>query len=236
MLRRSLLVSCLALGLIGCQSESLEKVTAKHRDGVEKTFAALRALEPMIATVPAFTEPKVQALPVPLVVDAKSLEQVNAMFIYAEDLAKPGDASAVPVRTLDSAPLLHCGSLLREQKLYGVSHLPGPRATESWLSACEKVRYALVIRTLDFLEPVPSQFGRFVGGRYSGEVLVYELGEKPKLVGGYPFAARSSEDITFLEGESVTAQLIDNLEAQVFTALQEATRAAIAGSLPPPVL
>lgn len=234
---RALLVPCLvALAFSSCRSESVESVAARHRGAVEKKFAALRELAPLVATVPAFTEPKVQPLAVPLVVDAKSLEQVNAMFVYEADLAKPGAASAVPVRTLDSSPLLNCGSLLAEGKLYGVSHLPGPRATESWLTACERVRYALVIRQLDFLEPVPSQFGRFVPGRYRGEVLVYELGDKPRLVGGYPFEARSSEDVEFLEGTPVSAQLIDNLEAQVFSALQDATRKAIAGSLPPPVL
>ena len=45
------------LFLLGC--DSVSDVVAKHRAGVEKTFATLKSLGPLVDAVPAVTEVKV---------------------------------------------------------------------------------------------------------------------------------------------------------------------------------
>ena len=111
-MRTLLLLPCL---LLGC--ESVPDVIAKHRSGVEKNFARIQALQPRLVAVEPRTAPTVKSAP--LVLEQSGKAESNAMFIYAEDVPKPGEAKAVFLRTLDSAPLLQCGSLLGKQSYFG---------------------------------------------------------------------------------------------------------------------
>jgi hypothetical protein len=219
-------MSC--LGLLGC--ESVADVVTKHRAAVEKTFADVQALKPRVDAAAEVTEAKVKTAPIVL----EGSPDKNAMFVYAEDLAKPGQAAPVNLRTLDSVPLLQCGSLLARGTYFAdtITH-PAPSVVTQYLGACERLQYALVIRTLQYAAPELSlETKRFAPGVYRAEVLVFDLHSK-ELLGGYLVAAKNEDSVPLLDGDADhTKRLISNLEAAVFTAIREATRKAIPGSLP----
>ncbi len=226
-MRTLLLLACLALP--GCQSAA--DVTAKHRAGVEKTFAALSALQPKVAAAEPVSEAKVKAAP--LVLEG-SLP--NAMFVYADDLKKPGEAASVRLRTLDSVPLLQCGALLGKQHYFGDSITRvAPSVAEQYLVACEKLQYALVIRELEFVPPELSlETKKFKSALYRAEVLVFEV-KTGALLGGYPLAAKNEDSVMLLDGDADhVKRLLSNLESTVFNALREGARQAFPGSLPAP--
>lgn len=228
--RRVLLTWC--LWLAGC--ESVSDVVAKHRAGVEKTFAALQALKPRVDAAEAVTAAKVK--PAPLVLERSTGPESNAMFVYAADLEKPGEALPVNLRTLDSVPLLQCGSLLAKGTYFAdsITH-PAPSVVSQYLSACERLKYVLVIRELQFVLPRLSlETRKFVSGLFRAEVLVFDL-HSGELLGGFPVAAKNEDSVMLLDGDADhTKRVISNLESTAFTALREATRQAIPGALPPP--
>lgn len=223
-LRPLLLLSCLCL--VGC--ESVSDVVTRHRAAVEKTFTAIQAIK-----LPAdgLETPKVKPAPIVL----EGAPETNAMFVYAEDLAKPGAAAPVNLRTLDSVPLLQCGSLLSKGAYFAdtITH-PAPSVVGQYLGACERLQYVLVIRTVQYVAPELSlETKKFAPGVYRAEVLVFDLRSR-ELLGGYPVAAKNEDSVALLDGDADhTRRLISNLEAAVFTALREATRQALPGSLPP---
>lgn len=227
-MRTLLLLSCLAL----CSCESAADVIAKHRAGVEKTFAALSALQPKVAAAEPLTEAKVKAAPVLLEGGAGS----NAMFVYADDLKKPGEPASVRLRTLDSAPLLHCGSLLNKQQYFndGITRV-APSVAEAYLKACERLQYALVIREVEFVPPELSlETKKFKPALYRAEVLVFDL-KTGDLLGGFPITATNEASVMLLDGDADhVKRLLSNLESTVFNALREGARQAFPGSLPPP--
>lgn len=217
--------------LLGC--ESVPDVIAKHRSGVEKTFARIQALQPRVAAVEPGTAPKMKSAP--LVLEQSGKAESNAMFIYAEDVPQPGEAKAVHLRTLDSAPLLQCGSLLATQRYFVDAFTrPVPSVVESYLTACERLKYVLVIRLIEFVPPQLSlETKKFVSGRYQAEVLAFDLSDGA-LLGGFVVDAKNEDSVMLRDGDADhSKRLISNLESTVFSALREGARAAIPGSLPP---
>lgn len=228
---RPVLLLCLCL--LGC--ESVPEVIAMHRAGVEKNLARLQALQPRLAAIEPGTAPRVKAAPI--VLEQSGQAASNAMFIYAEDLPRPGEAKAVHLRTLDSAPLLQCGSLLSKQTYFGDAFTrPRPSVVESYLTACERLKYALVIRLLEFTPPQLSlETRKFVSGRYQAEVLAFDLSDG-SLLGGFLVNAKNEDSVMLLDGDAEhSKRLISNLESTVFSAIREGARTALPGSLPPPV-
>ncbi len=228
-MRRLLLLPCLCL--IGC--ESVTDVIAKHRAGVEKNLTRIQALQPRVAAAEPITTAKVKAAPV--VLEGSGSTESNAMFIYADDLPKPGQAQAVRLRTLNSVPLLQCGALLAKQTYFNDSITrPMPSVAQSYLTACERLKYVLIIREVEFAPPQLSlETRKFSTGVYRGEVLAFDL-SSGDLLGGFPFAAKNDEKVMLLDGDADhTRRLISNLDSTVFSALREATRRAFPGSLPP---
>jgi hypothetical protein len=218
--------------LLGC--ESVPDVIAKHRAGVEKNFARVQALSLRVAGVESGSATKVKSAPI--VLERSDGAESNAMFIYADDLPKPGEAKAVHLRTLDSSPLLQCGSILSKQMYFGDSITrPVPSVVESYLSACERLKYVLVIRLVEFVPPeLTLETKKFVSGRYRAEVLVFELATG-ELLGGFPVFAKNEDSVMLLDGDADhTKRLISNLESTVFSAIRDGARSAIPGSLPPP--
>ena len=229
-MRLLLLSTCLCLA--GC--ESVPEVIAKHRAGVEKSLSRIHALKPRVdAAEPITLETKLK--PAPLVLETNGGKAPNAMFIYADDVASPGEAKAVHLRTLDSAPLLQCGALLSKQQYFGDSLTRTmPSVVESYLGACERLEYVLVIRLVEFKPPELSlETKKFVSGLYRAEVLAFDL-KSGALLGGFPVVAKNEESVMLLDGDADhTRRLISNLESTVFTALREGARLAFPGSLPP---
>lgn len=216
----------LGLLLVGC--ESVPEVIDRHRAAVERTFASISALAPRVAS--ATVEP-----PASLSLRLEGAE-ANAMFVYAEDVARPGEARPVTLRTLDSVPLLQCGALLSKGVYFNDAvNRPRPGAVEALLQDCARLRYVLIIRQRAYEPPRLSLATRsFSRGKYEAEVLAFELASG-KPLGGYEARATNDERVSLLDGDDHHEQrLLSNLEGTVFQALRAGARTAFPGSLPPP--
>jgi hypothetical protein len=212
---------------LGCEAPA--DVIAKHRSAVSKTFGAIQALGPK-ANVEAA---KLKTPPVPLILDGAGS---NAMVIYAEDLVKPGGALPVHLRTLDSLPLLQCGSLLEKAQYFNdtITRLK-PSVVEGYLGDCERLRYVLVIRETEFKQPVVTIITKsFTPGVLRADVLVFDLTDGAYL-GSFAIDAKNEESIQLLDGDTDhRPRLLSNLESVVFSALRDGARTAFPGSVPPP--
>ncbi|MBL8916360.1 MAG: hypothetical protein JNM17_37010 [Archangium sp.] len=214
---------------IGC--ESVEDVVAKQKPAVEKSFAALT---PLAAKVKDLTplESNTFKANTPIVLDGPN---ANAMFIYAEDLASPKDAPKdVPLRTIDSLPLLQCASLLSSQHLFNdkVTRV-APSVASSYLGACSNVKYALVIATREYLRPMLQlETKQFAPGKYRADVLVFDIANA-QLLGGFMVAATNDSRVSLLDGDQNHVQrLIGNLESTTFDALRAEAKKNIPGVMP----
>lgn len=218
----------MCLSLFACKSESVDDVISKHRPAVEKTFAAIAAL----ANAPDTASP-LGAPAVPLVLEKPKSDEENAMFLYAEDLASPGATKQVTLRTLDSLPLAHCGSLLRGGTLSGSSEkLASLSVARGYLSACARVRFVLVIRSREFKAPTFSQgTHKFIPGRYQAEVQVFDL-IISKSLGSFPVGAMNDANVTVVFEESEEQRILRNFEGSIYRELRAATKRAFPGALP----
>ncbi len=225
---RFVLLPCLCL--LAC-TPSVPEVIAKHRPAVEKTFASIQKLQPLVEGTAEVTELAVKAPEVPLRLEGP--EGANATFVYVEDLAKPGGTQAVTLRTIDSHPLAECGALLeRAQYLDPIPH-PRPTAVQGYLAACARLRYVLVIRSREFVNPESAVGAKqFVPGRYRADVLAFDL-TTGQLLGGFPVSAKNNDAVTVVSGEDQDQRLLRNLEATVFSALREGALKAFPGAIPP---
>jgi hypothetical protein len=231
---KPLLAMCLCL--CACKSESVSDVVAKHQPGVEKIFATLRALGPKVVATEELTAAKVEAPAAPLLLEKPKSDEDNAMFVYADDLENPAQAApGVMLRTLDSLPLLHCGALISNGTLFGSAmKVTSPSVAKGYLSACERLRFVLVIRGREFKAPQPAQGDtKFVSGLFRADVLAFDLSTGASL-GGFPVSAKNDEQVNMVAGEDQGQRLLHNLEAAIFEAVREGARKAFPGSLPPP--
>ena len=227
---RSLVLPCLALAVTGC--ESVDDAIDKQRPAVQQTFTRLTALEAKVKAAPPVAQPGVKPTDPPLRLDGPA---ANALFVYAEDLAQPGQIAQVALRTLDSLPLAQCGSLLTTKHLFAdtVTRV-SPSLATSYLETCSKLRYALVIRITGYLRPELSlETKQFAPGKYEAEVLVFDVTNGAQL-GGFKVAATNDEQVKLLDGDPNHVQrLVGNLEAMVFDALRAGARTHVPGSLAP---
>lgn len=225
-----LLVMCLWLS--GC-SQSVTDVVDKYRPTVEQKFSDITGLKTKVAETPRLTESTLSAPEVPLVLEKPKSDIENAMFVYADDLAAPGQAETVNLRTLDTTPLLQCGSLLKSESVYLGHARTSPSVAKQYLSACERLRYVLVIRGTDFAAPQPSEGDRrFVPGTWRADVLVFDL-VLGKALGGFPVFTTNDGDVTVVQGEDENQKLLRNLEGNIYQALRDGARKAFPGSIPP---
>ncbi len=215
--------SLLVLMLSGC-SDSVADVIAANRAGVEATFVALKALK--------VTEP----LPGPVTssepLHLEGGDVTNAAFIYGDDLRDPGAMSEVPLRSLDSLPLLQCGRLLRDGMLVDSPFAPKPSVVKQYLAACARVRFAFVIQTVEYSapRPPPADSKKFTPGSYRARVVVMDVANNTAL-GSYEFAVGNDNDINVPEGTPTQEQLVVNLEGKAFTALRASTKRSVPGAL-----
>lgn len=230
----SLRVVAATLCLLGCTSESVVGLINEHRPAVEKTFGAIRTIQLPLANH--------ETPPVPLVLETRTKDGVNAMFIYGEDLTKPGGAKDVPLRTMDSLALVQCGSLLDTEKLF-----PGapqtrlmqvtltPPLARTYLSACARLRYVLIIQGTAFKAPQVTTDANFAPGLFRADVVAVDL-STGKPVGAFHVDAANTSGVTIVSGEDREQRLLRDLEGAIYDALRDGTRRAFPGSVPPPSL
>jgi hypothetical protein len=224
-MRRTFLL--LAVGLSGCPAESLDEVLAKRRSPVEQAFANIAASAATVAGAPPHEAPTLAPPEVKL--DLRT----NAAFVHAADLAAPGEARPLPVRTLDSEVLLHCGSLLTKKTFYEpLQPRVNVKAADAALGRCVDLRYLLVIRGRQYRAPVADELQKaFSPGRFEGDVVVFDL-ETKRVLGGYPFGVENERTLQVPEGEPQVARLQRNLEALLYAQLRARLEALAPGAVP----
>lgn len=220
------------LFLLGCPSESVDGLIKEQRAGVEATFDAIRRIQ-----LPQTTH---EAPAVPLVLQTSAKDGVNAAFIYSEDLAKPGGAKDVPLRTMDSLTLVQCGSLLDTGKLSAggpqmrLTQTPlTPTVARAYLTACARLRYALVIQGTAFKAPQVTSEQKFEPGFFRADVVAIDL-TSGKSVGAFQIDAANKPDVSVIAGEDRGQRLLRDLEGSIYSALRDGLRTAFPGSVPPP--
>lgn len=230
----SLRVVAATLCLLGCTSESVVGLINEHRPAVEKTFGAIRTIQLPLANH--------ETPPVPLVLETRTKDGVNAMFIYGEDLTKPGGAKDVPLRTMDSLALVQCGSLLDTEKLFlGAPQTRlmqvtlTPPLARTYLSACARLRYVLIIQGTAFKAPQVTTDANFAPGLFRADVVAVDLWTG-KPVGAFHVDAANTSGVTIVSGEDREQRLLRDLEGAIYDALRDGTRRAFPGSVPPPSL
>jgi hypothetical protein len=206
--------------------ESTEDAIAKKRPTVQ---AALDAL----GTLPRTAEPLTgnTLKPPPAVFDGAG---ANALFVYEEDLADVMEAPHdVPLRTIDSLPLVQCVSILRTGHLFKdtVTRL-SPSLATSYLEACERMKYVFVIRTRRYTKPtLQLETKQFAPGEYRADVFVHALGGEG--FGGFMVKATNDARVSLLDGDqNHVARLVGNLESTTFDALRAETKRSIPGVMP----
>jgi hypothetical protein len=215
-------------GLSACKSESVDAVLARRRPGVEATFRAISTHAEAIRAAEPVAQPTLEPLEPPLSLSS------TAAFIHEEDLAAPGEASTIAVRSLDSQTLLHCGALLTRGTFYRpldsrVSVTKADRA----LWQCETLRYLLVIRPRTWLAPRADEATRtFTPGSLKGDVLVFDL-KAGKVVGGFPFWVLNERRLDVPAGEGQTDRLLRNLESLLYLQLRQSLESLAPGAVPP---
>ncbi len=217
----------LVLGLTGCPSESLDDVLARRRAGVEATFASIRAAQAAVLALPPVTEAA-------LATAGPKLDlRTNAAFVHVEDLAAPGEAKGLPVRTFDSQALLHCSSLLTKKTFFDPLHpRVSVKAADATLGRCVDLRYLLVIRGARYESPTADEEQRtFTPGTFEGDVVVFDLSSR-RAVGGFPFSVSNERKLQVPEAEPQLARLLRNLDALLYTQLRERLEALVPGAVP----
>ena len=232
---RLLVVCCLWLS--ACKSTTVADLVEKYRPGIEQKFADITKVGSKAKDLPAPNGFEVTEPPVPLLLEKPKSDADNAMFIYAEDLAAPGTAQTVNLRTLDSTPLLQCGALLNTGDVYlATTTRTTPTVALGYLSGCLRLRYLLVIRGKEFTAPRPSQGElRFVPGTWAADVFAFDL-VTGRSLGAFPAGASNSADVDIVSGQDENQKLLRDLEANIYDGLRASARKAFPGSLPPPRL
>lgn len=229
-----LFVVCLVSS--GCTSVTVEDLIARYRPGIEQKFKDITKVAMKAKDLPAPEGFEVVEPPVPLLLEKAKSDADNAMFIYAEDLAAPGFAETVNLRTLDSTPLLQCGTLLKSGNLYLGNVRLTPTVALGYLSACLRLRYLLVIRGKAFTAPMPGAGERsFAPGTWAADVFVFDL-VTGRSLGAFPTGASNSANVDVRPSEDQQQKLLRDLEANIYDNLRAGARKAFPGSLPPPAL
>jgi hypothetical protein len=203
----------------GC--ESTDDVIAKHKPAVE---AALKA----ISALPRTAEPLTQNTVKP------PAGVSDVLFVYEDDLADVMEAPHdVPLRTIDSLPLLQCVSILRTGHLFkdAITRL-SPSLAASYLEACERAKYVLVIRKRLYTRPeLQLETKQFAPGKFEADVSLYAL--SGEAFGGFKVGATNDARVSLLDGDQNHVQrLIGNLESTTFDALRAETKKALPGVTP----
>ncbi|MFT3712814.1 MAG: hypothetical protein QM817_34615 [Archangium sp.] len=216
----TLLLTVALFSLSGC--ESTDDVIAKHKPAVE---AALKA----ISSLPRTAEPLTQNT-----LKAPSGALSDVLFVYEDDLAEVMEAPHdVPLRTIDSLPLLQCVSILRIGHLFkdSVTRL-SPSLATAYLEACEHAKYVLVIRKRLYTRPeLQLETKQFAPGKFDADVSLYAV--SGEAFGGFKVSATNDARVSLLDGDQNHVQrLIGNLESTTFDALRAETKKLLPGAMP----
>jgi hypothetical protein len=208
---------------------SLEETIAKHKPGVEATFARLEALSAVALGAPTPTEDKVDLGGARVVLEG---DASNALFVNATDLLDPGKAA-----NGDGPGSTHaydigvCGEAVRGE-FYGAA-----AGAAAFMAQCARAEYAFVLRTHVHEMATLVDNESFSPGRYEGDVLLYRLADNA-LLGGFNVAATNGGEVSVEVGADGTpidamSRLNSDLDSMVFVQIEEKLKQHVPGVMGP---
>ena len=213
-------------GLAAACSPSMEQVLAEHRAPAEAVFAKLEGLAPAAQAAPAVSEDGVDVGAAKVVLEG---EHSNALFIRAEDLAAPRNATSDAMGSTHAGTVRICGEALRGE-FHGA-----PAGLRAFLTECGRTEYVFVQRTRT--EQLAMLVGEqsFEPGLYEGDVLLFRLSDGA-LLGGFTVAAESSDEVSVRLDEAGNPidpidRLNSDLSAEVFASINAKLRQHVPGAV-----
>jgi len=211
----------LVLGaLLACKKKTVDGAIAEHRAGVEKTFAAMKGLEPLVVNAPKIETDGIR--PAGEAVLAERSAEQNAIVVFAADLPDPTNKSVATLRTTRTEQLADCAAILQTKKhVNGVTDARGDVAAE-YLGQCARVRYLFVVRPHEYEPPMVSGAETFRPGKFVGDVTLWRLDTRTSF-GGFKVSAESKSltlgprDTVDRIYTSFAAILLANIEAGIRT-------------------
>jgi hypothetical protein len=217
-------------GLAAACSPTLEQVLAEHRAPAEAVFTKLEGLAPAAQAAPAVGEDGVDVGAGKVVLEG---EHSNALFIRAEDLAAPRNATSDAMGSTHAGTVRICGEALRGE-FHGA-----PAGMRAFLTECGRTEYVFVqrTRTEQLATLVATLVGEqsFAPGLYEGDVLLFRLADGA-LLGGFTVAAESSDEVSVrLDASGNPIDPIDrlnsDLSAEVFASINAKLRQHVPGAV-----
>lgn len=154
-----MLTACLIAS--GCCGPKLEDVVKEHKPKIEQQIATIKPIQEQVLRLPKLEQDTWQHKGDPIVLDLRaSPDPANASLCHAEDLANPEELGYVLERITWSGLLNRCASVVRRghevfDPAYPTSYLivPSGITAQELFKRCEAVRYLVVLRTIDFVDP-----------------------------------------------------------------------------------
>ena len=207
----------------------MDEVVTKHRAAVEATYEKIRALDASARTA-ELNGDRIDAGGARVLLDGERMDEQNALFIRAENLATPEFASTDGTGATHARSLEACGEALGGQAM-GLAE-----AFDDYLEECASAEYLFVLRTHDETSPRLLDSGRFRPGRYEGDVLLFRLADGA-LLGGFRVAVASSASVmarTDATGnpDDADRRLESDLDANAFVAINDGLRQHLPGVIP----
>ena len=226
--RRLAGLACLVALLSGCE-KSIEDAVAEHRPQVETVFGQLRALSDAAAAAPVVTEDRFDLGDARVRLDGDDANPSNALFVFANDLEAPENATDEGNGGTHVSAIVTCGEALRGE-FYGSG-----MGADVFLGACGRAEYAFVLRTNEEVAALVDGTDSFTPGLYDGDVLLFRLSDGA-LLGGFNVRAESSDEVQVLvdgDGNPIdpTERLNSDISSKVFVAIQDKLRTLVPGAV-----
>jgi hypothetical protein len=214
--------------LLACKKKSLDDAISERRAGVEKTFAALKQLEPLVTSAPHVETDGVKPTGEPVL--AERGDEQNAIVVHAADLSDVTNKSVATLQTTRTKQLADCASILRTKKhVDGITPARGDVAAD-YLGQCARARYVFVVRAHSYEPPLLTGAETFRPGKFVGDVTLWRIDTRTSF-GGFKLVAES-KSLTL--GPNDTAERIYNSFAAILSAAIEAgIRKHVPGALGP---
>ncbi len=176
-------------------------ITAYEKTATAAVDAKLKFVEGLNGRIPTVTTDGVTA---------ESKLSFATWWVHDVDLANV-EATPKGIRVKNAGDIRECAKEAR--------HPDFGKHSLDRLGKCERIRYALIVRTLARTDPRVTeqakslQNGKFAGGSANGDVAVYDL-ETKKSVGGYRWKA--GNDALVLDGK-----IVKDFEENILAAIQD---------------
>ncbi len=183
----------------GCCGPKLETVVQEHRERVERQLAPLASIQQQVLQLPRLLQDAPIQVTTPLVFEPSVYKTGgNTAILHAEDLPSAEELGYVWARIPSSGLLNRCGSIVRRghevfdpAQPTGYLGVPTGSSAEYVLKRCEEVRYVVVVRTVEFVEPTQP-----VAPEAPGAVIPADCTSAPALASASPSTSATASPST----------------------------------------